>query len=167
MAIAGPNYDEHHAVSLKETASLDEQLRDTETGGEVFGAGLEGVIDMASMPPAMLQRLLCCQNSILNNDKNNIEIKHVSGCAWVGGGGNEVKRYRIFLIEAFQSHTMHASPNIQTTTATNSGFTPYPRERETAWGPLWAGVGRADALHSAHITILDGEARVWAVAGIR
>ncbi len=29
VAIAGPDYDEHHAVSLKETASLDEQLLDS------------------------------------------------------------------------------------------------------------------------------------------
>ena len=48
IAIPGPDYDEHHAVSFEETASLDEQLRDTETGGEVFGAGLEDVADMAS-----------------------------------------------------------------------------------------------------------------------
>ncbi len=41
IAIAGPDYDEHHAVGFEETASLDEQLRDTKTGGEVFGAGLE------------------------------------------------------------------------------------------------------------------------------
>jgi hypothetical protein len=33
---------------FEETASLNEQLRDTETGGEVFGAGLEHVIDTAS-----------------------------------------------------------------------------------------------------------------------
>ncbi len=46
--IAGPDYDEHHPVGCEETASLDEQLRGTETGGEVFGAGLEDVIDMAS-----------------------------------------------------------------------------------------------------------------------
>ncbi len=32
IAIAGPDYDEHHAVSFEEMASLDEQLRDTETG---------------------------------------------------------------------------------------------------------------------------------------
>ncbi len=37
-----------HAVGFEETASLDEQLRDTETGGKVFGAGLKDVIDMAS-----------------------------------------------------------------------------------------------------------------------
>jgi hypothetical protein len=47
-AIAGPDYDENHAFGFEETAFLDEQLRDTETGGEVFGAGLEGMIDMAS-----------------------------------------------------------------------------------------------------------------------
>ncbi len=33
-------------VSFEETASLDEQLQDTDTGSEV--AGLEDVIDMAS-----------------------------------------------------------------------------------------------------------------------
>ncbi len=35
-------------VSFEETASLDEQLQDTDTGSEVFGAGLEDVIDMAN-----------------------------------------------------------------------------------------------------------------------
>ncbi len=35
-------------MGCEETASLDEQLRDTEIGGEVFGTGLEDVIDMAS-----------------------------------------------------------------------------------------------------------------------
>ncbi len=48
VAMAGPDSDEHRAVAFEETASLDEQLRDTETGGEVFGAGLEDVIDTAS-----------------------------------------------------------------------------------------------------------------------
>jgi hypothetical protein len=48
MTMAGPDWDEHHAVGFEETASLDEQLRDIETGREVFGAGLEDVIDMAS-----------------------------------------------------------------------------------------------------------------------
>ncbi len=32
----------------EETASLDEHLRDTDTGGEVFGTGLKVVVDMAS-----------------------------------------------------------------------------------------------------------------------
>jgi hypothetical protein len=41
MAIAGPDYDKHHIVSFEETASLDEQLRDTETGGEVFALALK------------------------------------------------------------------------------------------------------------------------------
>ncbi len=36
IAIAGPDYDEHHAVGFEETASLDEQLRDTDTGCEVI-----------------------------------------------------------------------------------------------------------------------------------
>jgi hypothetical protein len=48
VAMAGPDSDEHHAAGFEETASLHEQLRDTDTGGEVFGAGLEDVIDMAS-----------------------------------------------------------------------------------------------------------------------
>ncbi len=48
MAISGPDYDKHHIVGFEEPASLDEQLRDTETGGEVFGACLEDVIDTAS-----------------------------------------------------------------------------------------------------------------------
>jgi hypothetical protein len=48
VAIAGPDDDKHHIVGFEETASLDEQLRDTATGGEVFGAGLEDVIDVAS-----------------------------------------------------------------------------------------------------------------------
>ncbi len=38
IAVAGPDSDEHHA----------EQLRDTDTSAEVFWAGLEDVIDMAS-----------------------------------------------------------------------------------------------------------------------
>ncbi len=53
MTIAGPDYDEHQAVGVEETASLDEQLSDTEKIGEseVYGAGLEDVIDMASSMP--------------------------------------------------------------------------------------------------------------------
>ncbi len=31
VAMAGPDSDEHRAVGFEETASLDEQLRDTET----------------------------------------------------------------------------------------------------------------------------------------
>ncbi len=48
VAIAGPDYDEHNTVDFKETASLDKQLRDTEISSEVFGAGLEDMIHMAS-----------------------------------------------------------------------------------------------------------------------
>ncbi len=48
------------------------------TGGEVLGAGLDDVIDMAAMSP----RALCRQNSFLNND-STIEIKQVRVC--VGG----------------------------------------------------------------------------------
>jgi hypothetical protein len=67
LAIAGPDFDKHHIVGFEETASLDEQLRDTATGGGVFAAGLEDVIDMArsmanragyvaafAMPPKLL-----------------------------------------------------------------------------------------------------------------
>jgi hypothetical protein len=76
--MAGPDYDERHAVGFEETASLDEQLRDTETGGEVFAAGLEDVIDMASSMAnraSYVAASLCHQNPFLNNDKNKIEIR--------------------------------------------------------------------------------------------
>jgi hypothetical protein len=46
LPFAGPYYDKHHAVSFEETASLEEQLRDTKTGSEVFGAGREDAIDI-------------------------------------------------------------------------------------------------------------------------
>jgi hypothetical protein len=49
VAMAGPDSDEHRAVGFEsETASLEEQLRVTDPGGQVFGAGLEHVVDMAS-----------------------------------------------------------------------------------------------------------------------
>jgi hypothetical protein len=57
VAIAGPDYDEHHAVGFEETASLDEQLRDTETGGEVFGDGLEDVRGRGGLPKVKRHRI--------------------------------------------------------------------------------------------------------------
>jgi hypothetical protein len=72
VAIAGPDYYEHHAGGFEDSASINEQLRDTETGGKVFGTDLEDVVEPAcsmanrasqvaacAVPPPLLSKQLC------------------------------------------------------------------------------------------------------------
>jgi hypothetical protein len=62
VAIAGADYDERHTVGFEGTASLrvDEQLRDTDSGGEVFGTGLVDVVDTASSMANSTGKVAAC-----------------------------------------------------------------------------------------------------------
>jgi hypothetical protein len=88
IAIAGPDYADHHIVGFDECTAPSLNSRSTTRAAlQSMALDLWTSLNWPTLwpiSPAVLPRALCRLNCRLNNDENKIEINQCPGVRWVG-----------------------------------------------------------------------------------